>query len=166
MLALGTFRGDTSNQLWSWGYGADGALGHTSNNDEWIPKLIECDLWDEEHQRLSSSSVSVNPVSISCGDSHSMVVLESGMLVAFGSGENGRLGLGDELKRTTPTVVHGLRAEILDDEIVRDAVKVKAVACGGRHTLVLSRDRQVYTFGMCPAFARPLFLCVRVVVRN
>ena len=93
-----------------------------------------------------------------------MVVLESGTLVAFGLGENGRLGLGDELKRTTPTVVQELCEEMLDDEIVREAVKVKAVACGGRHTLVLSRDRQVYTFGMYPAFARLLCLWASIVV--
>ena len=63
---------------------------------------------------------------------------EAGDLLMCGDGRHGRLGLGDEDERTTPTLV--ARA-------VFDGEAVLMVACGHDHTAVATEGGGVYTFG-------------------
>ena len=53
-----------------------------------------------------------------------------------GRGEDGQLGLGDTADQDEPTYVDALRG-----------VGVKEIACGSGHTVVLSTDGEVYTWG-------------------
>jgi RCC1 and BTB domain-containing protein len=66
------------------------------------------------------------------------MVTEAGDLLMCGCGEFGRLGLGDEEDRATPTRV--ARA-------VFDGEAVLMVACGYDHTVVATEGGSVYTFG-------------------
>ena len=75
---------------------------------------------------------------ISAGDYHTGMVTEAGDLLMCGDGRHGRLGLGDEDERTTPTLV--ARA-------VFDGEAVLMVACGTCHTAVATEGGGVYTFG-------------------
>jgi len=61
----------------------------------------------------------------------------------FGRGEDGQLGLGDTCDSDEPKFVDALRG-----------VGVRQIACGSGHTVVLTTDGEVYTWG---AFA--LLLC-------
>ncbi|CAI5527890.1 unnamed protein product [Closterium sp. Naga37s-1] len=50
---------------------------------------------------------------VATGRSHVLVLSRDGTVYAFGAGGNGRLGLGDTDDRCRPTVVEGLRPEVL-----------------------------------------------------
>ncbi|MBE36334.1 MAG: hypothetical protein CMI16_12400 [Opitutaceae bacterium] len=89
--------------------------------------------------RVGGLPPSSGPVrQVAAGYNHTGIVTEAGDLFMCGAGENGRLGLGDKDNRTTPTLV--ARAEF-------DGEAVLMVACGERHTAVLTEGGVVYTFG-------------------
>ena len=63
--------------------------------------------------------------------------LEGGLAVfTWGRGEDGQLGLGDTSDQDEPTYVDALRG-----------VGVRQIACGSGHTVVLSTEGEVYTWG-------------------
>ncbi|XP_028414722.1 X-linked retinitis pigmentosa GTPase regulator-like [Dendronephthya gigantea] len=72
---------------------------------------------------------------LACGDEHSAVITSSGRLYTFGSNDWGQLGHGNSKPYTKPSVVKKLKGD-----------KVKAVACGRSHTLVIS-ESGVFSFG-------------------
>ncbi len=62
---------------------------------------------------------------------------EGGLTVfTWGRGEDGQLGLGDTSDQDEPTYVDALRG-----------VGVRQIACGSGHTVVLSTEGEVYTWG-------------------
>ena len=75
---------------------------------------------------------------VSCGDNHTGAYTEEGQLYAWGWGEYGRLGLGDQELVSTPTQVRGALEDCL----------VVGVSCGAAHTLVLTLPGSVYAFGL------------------
>uniref|UniRef100_A0A7M5XE24 RCC1-like domain-containing protein n=1 Tax=Clytia hemisphaerica TaxID=252671 RepID=A0A7M5XE24_9CNID len=65
------------------------------------------------------------------------VFTKSGKVLAFGQGDVGQLGLGDEvLERKRPALVKEV-----------DDIKFIQSVCGGMHTVILTEDGEVYTFG-------------------
>ena len=108
--------------LFVWGSGKYGQLG-TGDSDT----------------RLAPASVAGLPApvrQVAAGASHTGIVTEAGDLLMCGMGD-GRLGLGDEEDRATPTLV--ARA-------VFDGEAVLMVACGARHTAAVTEEDGVYTF--------------------
>jgi len=77
-------------------------------------------------------------VDISCGDRHTVVATESGESYSWGSNENGQLGLGTSSAPIVPqpTLVKDLRH-----------TSIKNVSCGARHTIFLSRFKEVFSCG-------------------
>ena len=75
---------------------------------------------------------------IAAGARHTGIVTDAGDLLMCGWGESGKLGLGDEADRTTPTMVD--RALFGHDAVLM-------VACGERHTAALTEGGVVYTCG-------------------
>ena len=75
---------------------------------------------------------------VAAGYGHTGIVTEAGDLLMCGEGGDGRLGLGDEEDRATPTRV--ARA-------LFDGEAVLMVACGTFHTVVVTEGGGVYTFG-------------------
>lgn len=73
---------------------------------------------------------------ISCGRLHTAAVTMSGDLFMWGSGDGGRLGMGenDLTNKTTPTLVEYLAS--MD-------VRVWRVACGASHTLIMTEVTEV-----------------------
>jgi len=71
---------------------------------------------------------------INAGFKHSLVLLDN-QVYAFGSNTDGQLGLGDYNTRSTPTLISNL------DNVVQ-------VATGLYHSLALTRNNQVYIFGL------------------
>jgi alpha-tubulin suppressor-like RCC1 family protein len=64
---------------------------------------------------------------------------DAGLAVfTWGRGEDGQLGLGDTSDQDEPTYVDALRG-----------VGVRQIACGSGHTVVLTTDGEVYTWGTC-----------------
>lgn len=62
--------------------------------------------------------------------------LEGLAVFTWGRGEDGQLGLGDTSDQDEPTYVDALRG-----------VGVRQIACGSGHTVVLSTEGEVFTWG-------------------
>uniref|UniRef100_A0A672RL65 Trichohyalin-like n=1 Tax=Sinocyclocheilus grahami TaxID=75366 RepID=A0A672RL65_SINGR len=77
---------------------------------------------------------------VTCGENHSALITDSGLLYTFGDGRHGKLGLGDEnfTNQFSPTVCQ----RFLD-------YSVMTVACGSSHMLVFARPRQQESEEVC-----------------
>ncbi|XP_055040702.2 retinitis pigmentosa GTPase regulator b isoform X1 [Misgurnus anguillicaudatus] len=110
----------TEHELLSFGLGQFGQLGHgTFIFESRLPRVVE-------HFRRGRVK------HVACGENHTAVVTDSGLLYTFGDGRHGKLGLGDEnfTNQFSPT----LCPRFLNYHI-------QAVSCGGCHMLVLARPR-------------------------
>ena len=112
-----------SGDVFSFGDGKLGRLGHGDNEDQHVPKVVEA---------LRGKGA----VQVSAGSFHSLVLTESGDVFSCGDGDYGKLGHGDEEDQHVPKVVEALRG--------KGAVQVSA---GHKHSLVLTRDNDVFAFG-------------------
>uniref|UniRef100_A0A8C3UHE3 X-linked retinitis pigmentosa GTPase regulator n=1 Tax=Catharus ustulatus TaxID=91951 RepID=A0A8C3UHE3_CATUS len=109
-------------QLFVWGDNSEGQIGLASEASASVPCKVDIG----------------KPVSfVSCGYYHSALITGDGELYTFGEPLNGKLGLfPEQLKNNrVPQPVLGIME------------KVKKVACGGEHTVVLT-EKAVYTFGL------------------
>ncbi|XP_071845609.1 probable E3 ubiquitin-protein ligase HERC1 isoform X3 [Apostichopus japonicus] len=110
-------------QVFSWGDGDYGKLGHSNTSTQKYPKLIQ--------NVLTGKLV----VCVSTGYRHSACVTDEGQLFTWGEGDYGRLGHGDGNSRNVPT-------------LVKDVSCVGQVVCGSSHTIAVSQDgRTVWSFG-------------------
>ncbi|XP_014307555.1 probable E3 ubiquitin-protein ligase HERC6 [Myotis lucifugus] len=76
-------------------------------------------------------------VFVSCGKEHSLVVCHKGRVFAWGAGSEGQLGIGEfKEKIFTPKKIKAL-----------DGIKIIQVSCGDYHSLALSEDGQVFSWG-------------------
>ena len=83
-----------NNEIYSWGSGGCGRLGHGNNENVLSPKQIfkeGCQPWIFEK--------------VSSGDMHTLAITESGELYSWGHGAFGALGHGDYKDYLKPTKV-------------------------------------------------------------
>uniref|UniRef100_H3CY63 HECT domain-containing protein n=1 Tax=Tetraodon nigroviridis TaxID=99883 RepID=H3CY63_TETNG len=80
-----------NGEVFTFGEGCHGQLGHGSTADELRPRLVE--------------SVGRHASQISCGSYHTLVLGSSGHIWAFGSGNKGQIGTGHQDDVLTPTMV-------------------------------------------------------------
>ncbi|KAF8820615.1 regulator of chromosome condensation (RCC1) repeat-containing protein, partial [Cardiosporidium cionae] len=117
----------SSGDIYTWGMGRDGQLGHGDLTDRVSPKLVKS---------LQGKTVHA----ISCGEHHTAVCLEDGTVYTWGRNANGRLGIGKtELLQRLPMLVEALMGTF-----------VSAVSCGGFHSLFLTLPplSSVYSCGL------------------
>lgn len=100
-----------------------GRLGHGHGTDISLPKMI-CSLADKQ------------VASVSCGDAHTLVVLEDGKLLGFGRNQNGQIGNGTTADCFECTAVHDLQHE-----------HVVGSSCGAEHSLCVTASGSVYAWG-------------------
>jgi len=85
--------------LWVWGFGDYSQLGLGYRDSRLVPtRLGAGEVFGGSLVRMAA-----------CGGDHTLVVMEEGVVWAFGGGEHGRLGLNDEGDRLVPTRVDPLR---------------------------------------------------------
>ncbi|KAG9261016.1 X-linked retinitis pigmentosa GTPase regulator-like isoform X1 [Astyanax mexicanus] len=110
----------TEDYLYSFGLGQFGQLGHgTFIFEARLPREVE-------HFRKGRVK------HITCGENHTAVITESGVLYTFGDGRHGKLGLGEEnfTNQFRPTLCPRFLK-----------YNVQSVTCGGCHMLVLAKPR-------------------------
>ena len=81
-------------ELYSWGQGNSGQLGHGGIEHLAVPRVVDGigGAWS----------------GMAGGGYHSLVTTAEGRVLAFGTGYNGRLGLGAVVQALTPTVIDGI----------------------------------------------------------
>nr|ADA84473.1 retinitis pigmentosa GTPase regulator protein 2 1-17 isoform [Danio rerio] len=110
----------TENEVYSFGLGQFGQLGHgTFIFESRLPRVVE-------HFRKGRVKHAA------CGENHTALITDNGLLYTFGDGRHGKLGLGEEnfTNQFKPT----LCPRFLD-------YHVHSVTCGGCHMLVLAKPR-------------------------
>lgn len=124
----------TAGQLFTYGDGTFGVLGHGNTRSLLQPKAVESlkGLWVK---------------SVSCGPWHTAAIVEimtdrnklnanGGKLFTWGDGDKGKLGHGDGQRKLLPTCV----MQLVDFDFVQ-------VSCGRMLTAVLTSSGKVYTMG-------------------
>jgi alpha-tubulin suppressor-like RCC1 family protein len=85
----------TTGQLYAWGKGDRGQLGHGGKESLAVPRVVD--------------GIEGAVVGMACGTTHSLVTTAEGRVLAFGSGGSGRLGLGAGVEEAlTPTAIDGI----------------------------------------------------------
>jgi hypothetical protein len=124
-----------SGELYTWGVGAAGRLGHsTTNNGD--PQ------GDIGKPRVVEALTGVPVVRVSCGYSHTGAISCEGDLYMWGSTVSGKCGLGDVVANdecfcAVPTKVI----------VGPDDKRIMKVSCGAAHTAVVTSYGQLYVFG-------------------
>ncbi|XP_078514391.1 X-linked retinitis pigmentosa GTPase regulator isoform X2 [Lissotriton helveticus] len=110
----------TENDVCTFGLGQYGQLGHGTF------------IFETSEPKTVDALKKLKVCSIACGENHTAVVTDRGLLYTFGDGRHGKLGLGEEnfTNQFTPTVCTNF-------------VKftVISVSCGGCHMLVFAIPR-------------------------
>jgi len=75
-------------------------------------------------------------ISVSCGHEHTVALTKTGVVYSWGNGEEGLLGHGDTKMQNTPKKIDSLRD-----------LDIRTVVCGGLHTLALTRNGHIYSWG-------------------
>lgn len=105
-----------NGDVYTWGFGNEGQLGHGDKHDQFSPRKIQL---NEKVQKIS------------CGGAHSALLTQSGKLLMMGRGREGQMGRehmdeGSSGYNLQPKLVEQLPAK-----------KIAKVSCGVSHTLVL-----------------------------
>ncbi len=134
MLAL-----TTEGKVWSWGNGEYGRCGN-GKNEQPKPEVISL---------LEGKRV----VQVASGTMHNLALTDSGHVWVWGKNDAGQLGVGGSVLMDLNTMEeYPLLLEIDErdngPEISRQFVgKIASVACGGNHSLALSKEGRVFQWG-------------------
>jgi alpha-tubulin suppressor-like RCC1 family protein len=110
--------------LYSWGFGKYGQIGLKFAN--YSLSAIKQPIEEKEEVFL-----------ISGGESHSAILTLTSKVYVYGKNYFGQLGLGHNNYVYHPTKIDFL-----------DKIKISKVVCGGDHTLALSEDNNIYSWGL------------------
>ncbi|KNC55771.1 uncharacterized protein AMSG_11202 [Thecamonas trahens ATCC 50062] len=116
-------RREDASDLYTWGDGASGRLGHGDEECRLVPQVVEALLGTDVRTFATAAA-------------HMGAISPAGRLYMWGRGGFGRLGQGHERNRVTPLMVGELRE-----------TKVVALAAGDAHTLALTDSNAVYAWG-------------------
>ena len=116
-----------SCEVWTWGDGRRGQLGHGRPGDTasgladgvsvWLPTFfppIPPSPAHERAPRLVTALLGKPVTRISCGEAHSMAATQGGAVFVWGANSHGQLGLGAKKRRNryTPTRVEALHVAV------------------------------------------------------
>ncbi|KAM9804977.1 RCC1 and BTB domain-containing protein 1 [Neosynchiropus ocellatus] len=113
-----------AGEVYAWGYNNCGQVGCGSTANQPSPR------------RVSSGLQSKVAVSIVCGQTSSLAVVENGEVYGWGYNGNGQLGLGNNGNQLTPCRLMGLQGSC-----------VQQVVCGYAHCMALTDEGVLYAWG-------------------
>eukprot|EP00873_Tetraselmis_striata_P039718 jgi/Tetstr1/459982/TSEL_005306.t1 len=114
---------EEEEEVYSWGWGDFGRLGHGTPMDLFIPKSIAA---------LKGLKVTM----VACGDTHTLAVTQQGAIYSFGRNQNGQLGNGTTQDSLVPVHIQEL-----------SGTKIVQAACGAEHSVALSDNGQLHAWG-------------------
>ncbi|CAI5480436.1 unnamed protein product [Closterium sp. Yama58-4] len=154
-------------EVWSWGRGDSGQLGHGEENPEWAPRRIESLSLEisalAAPAAAAAAAAAADALRFATGGQAATGAIRSaslsslkeqlragvscgishsllwlrGRLWVWGRGDGGRLGLGNEISLFSPT----LNPDFPGETVVRSA------AAGGLHSLAVSERGELFTWG-------------------
>jgi alpha-tubulin suppressor-like RCC1 family protein len=113
-----------SGQVYMWGDGRRGELGHMQD-----PSL-------KQTPRLVDALQNVFVTKVACGSGHTVAIADTGRVYIWGWNKYGQTGHNGR-----PT---GHKSFLLEHASARDIVDA---ACGNKHTVLLNKHGEVFTFG-------------------
>ncbi|KAI9096469.1 regulator of chromosome condensation 1/beta-lactamase-inhibitor protein II [Phlyctochytrium arcticum] len=131
--------GDPATSLWTWGSNTNYILGHQNSDNRAFPERVDVmATYRADFQPIASlATLSEHEPTIT--DIHfskyHCAVLANKQLFMNGFGAGGRLGQGNEETLLRPTLVRGIKGQIV------------AVALGTEHTVALTKKGNVWTWG-------------------
>ncbi|XP_058089878.1 ultraviolet-B receptor UVR8 isoform X2 [Magnolia sinica] len=114
---------ESQMQVFSWGWGDFGRLGHGNSSDLFTPQPIKA---------LQGLKIK----QIACGDSHCLAVTMDGEVQSWGRNQNGQLGLGTTEDSLVPQKIQAFQG-----------IAVKMIAAGAEHTAAVTEDGDLYGWG-------------------
>lgn len=120
------FKNTDPTDVYTWGDNTNFTLGHGSQNSKNHPELVDL---------FSRNGIYIKQV-VLC-KFHTVFLSQKGQVYTCGHGPGGRLGHGDEQTCLVPRLVEGLSGH-----------NCSQVAAAKDHTVVLTEDGGVYTFGL------------------
>jgi len=112
--------------VWAWGWNEYGQLGHGDTISTSLPVEVSLPLGTYIEM-------------VSAGDHHSVGKTSAGNVMAWGRNIQGQLGDGTRFTRTTPVWVTGQNR--------RPIGNISSVSTGGEHSIALTSDGYVLTWG-------------------
>lgn len=115
----------SSGELYTWGLGEYGRLGHGDNNTQLKPKRVE---------KMLPHRV----VQIACGsrDAQTLCLTEDGFVFSWGDGDFGKLGRGGSEGCAIPHQIERL-----------NGAGIIQIECGAQFSLALSKSGEIWTWG-------------------
>ncbi|XP_008442150.1 ultraviolet-B receptor UVR8 isoform X2 [Cucumis melo] len=114
---------EARTEVYSWGWGDFGRLGHGNSSDLFTPKPIKA---------LHGLKIR----QIACGDSHCLAVTMEGEVQSWGRNQNGQLGLGTTEDSLVPQKIQAF-----------EGIPIKMVAAGAEHTAAVTEDGELFGWG-------------------
>jgi alpha-tubulin suppressor-like RCC1 family protein len=106
----------------------------------------------EQKENFSATPYSVsqllgkNIIAMSAGDGHSICVTKNGLVYAWGASACGQLGLDGDEKMPRDSEGYPYQPIPIPVRLISD-IRVKDVACGDAHTIALTVDGKLYSWG-------------------
>jgi alpha-tubulin suppressor-like RCC1 family protein len=116
-------------ELYGFGYNYEGEIGCGYDKNQLTP--IKINGFNNE-----------KIVSIACGGYHSLVLTDMGSVYSCGFNSSGQLGIGNTAQQN-----RFQKIDLTQNEVI------KSIACGTRHSLLLTTDGDIYAFG-CNSFGQ------------
>ncbi|KAM4580467.1 inhibitor of Bruton tyrosine kinase [Odontesthes bonariensis] len=120
------FKNSDPTEVYTWGNNTNFSLGHGNQESRHHPEIVDM---------FARTGVYIKQV-VLC-KFHSVFLSQKGQVFTCGHGQGGRLGHGDEQTYLVPRMVEGLMSHLCSQ-----------VAAAKDHTVVLTEEGYVYTFGL------------------
>uniref|UniRef100_F6YMX2 RCC1 and BTB domain-containing protein 1 n=1 Tax=Ciona intestinalis TaxID=7719 RepID=F6YMX2_CIOIN len=114
----------TEGEVYTWGYNNCGQIGSGSTANQGSPRKVTACIGNK---RI---------IDITCGQTTSLCVTDSGEVYSWGYNGNGQLGVGNNVNQTNPCRVAALQG-----------VVIAQVVCGYAHALALTDNGVVFGWG-------------------
>ena len=124
---------ETGEELFSFGKGIFGQLGHGKAEDSSTPQKV---IFKQKQNLKYENNEKIIIIDVKCGGEHSLFLSSNNYLYACGHGYLGQLGLGNDKNINSPLIVLSLMNK-----------KIIEIAAGWSHSLVLTSEGNIYSTG-------------------